>query len=313
MHLMLCRCRGCIGSDDGPRRDDAGAPAIPARVRMSAGWRAALARILGIGDSPPPPGSGRGARRLIGVDLAWGERSHSGCAELVWDNGELVLDRVDLLHRIDEIVDWIGPERGDWAVAVDAPLVILNKTGGREAGEQASRLYSPYEAGTLLINLDRFGGHHRGGRLLRELEAHGGQLVEQAADARGRRLVFETYPHIVMVELFGLERTIKYKHGSDVFKCAGQRQLAYLIRRHLCSDSAHPRVRINSLLDGLLREPDSILDGRSLKDREDKLDAIVCAYMSAWLDAGCPLQGLGRPGTGVMVTPALRGIGPPLL
>ena len=280
---------------------------------MSAGWLAALARILGTGDSPRPPSDGRGRRRLIGVDLAWGERNHSGCVELVWDRGELVLERVDLLHRIDEIVDWIGPERGDWVVAVDAPLVILNRTGGREAGEQASRLYSPYEAGTLRINLDRFGKHHRGGRLLRELEAYGGRLVEQAADARHRRLVFETYPHIAMVELFGLERTVKYKHGSEAFRRAGQRQLTYLIRRHLCSDSAHPRLRINNALDGLLHEPDPILDDRGLKDREDKLDAIICAYMSAWLDAGCPLQGLGRPGTGVMITPALRGIGPPLL
>lgn len=302
-----------MGSDDGPRRDDAGTLAFPARVRMSAGWRAAFARILSRDDSPLPPGDGRGTRRLIGVDLAWGERSHSGCAELVWDNGELVLKRVDLLHRIGDFADWIGPGRGDWAVAVDAPLVILNKTGGREADEQASRLYSSYEAGALPAGLDQFGEDHRGGRLLRELKAHGGRLVERSAEADGRRLIFETYPHIAMVELFGLERTIKYKRGSDAFRLAGQQQLAYLIRRHLCSGSAHPRLRINSVLDGLLREPDSILNGRGLKDREDKLDAIVCAYMSAWLDAGCPLQGLGRPGTGVMVTPALRGIGPPLL
>ena len=116
-----------------------------------------------------------------------------------------------------------------------------------------------------------------------------------------------------MVELFGLERTIKYKHGGNAFRRAGQRQLVYLIRRHLCSESAHPRLRINDALDRLLREPDQLLSDRELKNREDILDAVISAYMAAWLDAGCPLQGLGRPGTGVMITPGLRGIGPPLL
>ena len=282
-------------------------------THMSAGWRSALARILGAGDPTPTVQADNGGRRLIGIDLAWGERSHSGCAELAWDRGELVLESVDLLHQIGEIVDWIRPERGDWVIAVDAPLVVLNQTGGREAGQLASRLYGRYEAGASLINLERLGQHHRGGRLLSELETHDGRLLEQAVDADRPRLVFETYPHIVMVELFGLERTIKYKHGGNAFRRAGQRQLVYLIRRHLCSESAHPRLRINDALDRLLREPDQLLSDRELKDREDILDAVISAYMAAWLDAGCPLQGLGRPGTGVMITPGLRGIGPPLL
>ena len=66
------------------------------------------------------------ARRLIGIDLAWVEGNCSGCVELVWDDDRLKLTRLRLICEIDDIVKWIDPERGEWIVAVDAPLVIRN-------------------------------------------------------------------------------------------------------------------------------------------------------------------------------------------
>ena len=254
------------------------------------------------------------ARRLIGVDLAWRERNPSGCAELVWDGGGLRLARLDLLGSIDEIVEWIEPLRGAWVVAVDAPLVIRNQTGPRAADAQADEFYGRFHAGAYPANLERFGGDHRGGRLLRALTATapGGRLVESLGAVGGPRLVFETYPHIVMVELFRLRRIIKYKRGGEVRQREGKRQLAGCIREHLCGPRADPRLRVDDALDALLRELDPGLRGKALKDREDGLDGLICAYVAAWLDAGRPLQGLGDAGFGVMITPSLRGIRPPL-
>ena len=254
-----------------------------------------------------------GGRRLIGIDLAWGEGNGSGCAELVRENGALSLSRLDLLYSTDEIVEWIAPERGDWVVAVDAPLVVLNETGRRAADAEASRFYGRFEAGAYPANrkvLTKYarGGEHRGEQLLRALEAGGAKLVERAEDAVAGRLAFETYPHIVMVELFGLVRTIKYKKGSDADKRRGQRQLCAAIREHLCDPSARPRLRIDDRLEQLLSEPDPILKGAALKSREDTLDGLVCAYAAAWIDSGRPMQGLGEVGAGVMITPEVRGI-----
>lgn len=249
-------------------------------------------------------------RRLIGVDLAWGERNPSGCAELVWDGGGLRLSRLALLHSLEDIVEWIEPERGDWAVAIDAPLVIRNQTGPRAADAQADEFYMRFHAGAYPANLDRFGENHRGGRLLRMLavEPNGGRLVEGPAALAAPRLVFETYPHIVTIELFGLDRIVKYKKGTDDFKRRGQRQLVEHIREHLCGPRANPRLRPDAALEDLLREPDVPLRGRALKDREELLDGLVSAYMAAWLDAGRPVQGLGEVGAGVMVVPQVRGI-----
>ena len=256
---------------------------------------------------------GMGRRRLIGIDLAWGEGNGSGCAELVREEGGLSLSRLDLLYSTDEIVQWIAPEQGDWVIAVDAPLVVLNETGRRAADAEASRFYGRFEAGAYPANrkvLTKYarGGEHRGEQLLRALQSGGAKLVERAEDAVAGRLAFETYPHIVMVELFGLERTIKYKKGTDADKRRGQRQLCAAIREHLCGPSASPRLRIDDLLEEMLADPEPPLTGVRLKSHEDVLDGLVCAYTAAWVDMGRPIQGLGEVGAGVMITPEVRGI-----
>lgn len=253
------------------------------------------------------------ARRLIGIDLAWSQRNGTGCAELLRDGGELTLTRIDICHSIDEIVEWIDPKRGKWVVAVDAPLVVTNEEGRRCADAQASKLYHPYHAGAYPTNLKLLGKDHRGGQLLKKLEERCGDIVECADHLNGSRLTFETYPHIVMVELFGLNKTIKYKKGRVACRRCGQRKLAKKIRHHLCGSSASPRLHPNDALDSLLHEPDPILKGRRLKHREDRLDALICAYTAAWLDAERPLLGLGQVGAGVMLAPHLRGIGSPLV
>ena len=251
-------------------------------------------------------------RRLIGVDLAWSERNGTGCVELVWDGDELELSRVELCGSLEEIVEWIEPERGDWVAAVDAPLVVRNWTGMRAADREVSRWYGRFEAGAYPASLELLGAEHRGGQLLGALRARGAGLVEEAGDVGGGRLVFETYPHVVMVELFGLERTIKYKKKSKRSVAQmrrGQRELAGAIREWLCGAGADPRLRVGDGLEALLEEPEPVLRGGGLKGREDRLDGLVCAYLAGWVDGGRPWQGFGEVGKGVMVVPAVRGIG----
>lgn len=248
-------------------------------------------------------------RRLIGLDLAWKEGNGTGCVELKWDGDELALSCVKLCSSVKEIVEWIDQERGDWVVAVDAPLVVENETGQREADSVATKRYGRCGAGAYPANKGLLGEDHPGGKLLRKLKSRNTTLVEAAEHLNSGRLVFETYPHIVMVELFG--HTFKYKKGLVAKRRAGQQELADAIRTHLCGEAAAPRLQIDDVLDELLCEPASILKGRELKKREDKLDAVICAYTAAWVDAGRPLQGLGEVGSGVMITPSLRGICPP--
>lgn len=155
------------------------------------------------------------------------------------------------------------------------------------------------------------------------LDGYGGSLIEHSEGIRREskipeRLVFETYPHPAMVELFGLERTIKYKRVLVSKKSAGQQELAEAIRKHFCAESAQPRLRIDDSsgsLQELLRKPDQDLQGIDLDRRGDLLDAVVCAYVAAWVDRGAPFRAFGKPGEGVVIVPWvrwMREIGPPL-
>ena len=280
-----------------------------------------------------------GERRLIGIDLAWGKRDGSepkgsGCAELVWKDDELELKRFDLLGRVGEIIKWLQPDGGDWVAAIDAPLVICNKTGQRPAEKQASHYYGCFEANADSASLKNpnFGEHYQGRMIRKQLKELGGTLVERVEHLGDGPLFFETYPHVAMVELFRLERTIKYKRGwvnrhyprEERFErqLEGVQQLVGQIREHLCASDARPRLLPGDNLDELLGRPASSRSRADLDRCGDLLDGLVCAYTAAWLDlagrdrergdGAFPLAGLGEVGEGVMIVPGVLGIGPAL-
>lgn len=243
-------------------------------------------------------------RRLIGIDLAWSEGNCSGCAELVSDGGKLTLTRARLICEIDDIVKWIQPECGEWIVAIDAPLVVRNKTKSRDADRAVSSRYGTRHAGARPANRNELGKNHRGGQLLQALtEQHDGILVEEPCKLVGPRLVFETYPHPATIELFRRDCIIKYKNVNVAEQRAGQMELVKEIRRHLTSKRAKPRLCRNEALKRLLRKPNPDLTGDALKARENKLDALLCAYVAAWAGAGGCMEGFGTLGKGVIMIP----------
>ena len=258
-------------------------------------------------------------RRLIGIDLAWGEGkpnrpNASGCAEFIWVDGELWLTRLDLLCSLDDIVEWIEPDRGDWVIAIDAPLVVLNAVGQRQAEAEISDRYGRFESQALPSNLTNptLGGKgHRPGRLWRVLEDHCATLVERSENVRreseiAERLVIETYPHAAMIELFNREKTIKYKRVKAADKPKGLRELAAEICKHFCAESAKPHLRTDDVLESLLRGPDPSLRGVARDRHGDLLDAVVCAYVAAWVDRGAPFRAFGALGEGVIIVPWKR-------
>ena len=243
-------------------------------------------------------------RRLIGIDLAWKDGNCSGCVELVADGDRLTLTRVRLICEIDDIVKWIDPERGEWIVAIDAPLVVRNRDKSREAERQVNRCYTTRHASARPASHKSLGKNHRGGQLLRALtEKHCGDLIEEPHKLIGPRLVFETYPHPATIELFGRGCIVKYKNVSVVEQRDGQEELVKEIRRHLASGRGTPQLCRNGALKRLLRKPNPPLEGDELKAREDRLDALLCAYIAAWAGAGRPMKGFGALGKGVIMVP----------
>ncbi len=244
---------------------------------------------------------------FIGVDLAWSERNLSGIAILRGDHSGLELVQSGTVDTIEAIADWIRPLLGDWWIAIDAPIVVNNRSGRRESDAAISRIYQRFDVGAYPTNLSILQNRVRGRDLVQTLAGDGVGVLAALPRARARgRWAFETYPHVGLVELFGLDRIVKYKHGPVSRRRAGQTELASLLRRH--APRLEPPLRLNAHLSRLLQTPSAEFHGWALQGREDELDAVVCAYLAAHLWAWGPSRQrlLGKPSDGIVILPALR-------
>lgn len=220
----------------------------------------------------------------IGLDLAWSARNLSGAATLRGSaDGAVLCGQPELLGELDAIVAYVERQAGTGPalVAVDAPLRVPNPTGRRPAEAELAALFQRYEAGAHPANrrlLDR-GDGVRGELLVARLEQLGFQHVAGFDAGAGGRLITEVFPHPAMVALFGLARTLKYKarqgRPDELRHAEWRRYQTYM----LGLAHADPPLLGHA---GLLALDVAGLRGGALKGYEDKVDALLCAYIALY-------------------------------
>ena len=167
-----------------------------------------------------------------------------------------------------------------------------------------TRVFGPYDAGVYPATkrtIGRYGGQ-RIWTLLEALVARGFVHDCTLPPRRPGRYVFETYPHAATVALFHLPRILKYKarQGRSIEARIGAlRELEI----HLQS-----LEKFEPALDGVKGHLERSLArsrGGALKDYEDRLDAVLCAYVAAyywtWGTRRCAI--FGSLEGGYIVTP----------
>ncbi|WP_182525063.1 DUF429 domain-containing protein [Nocardioides dongkuii] len=240
--------------------------------------------------SPPPT--------YVGLDLAWGPKGATGVAVLDAD--------ARLLHvstqRTDDEIDAVlsAYVEGPCLVAIDAPLIVKNPTGSRPAEKALSKDFRRFEAATHPSNTGKpeFADGGRAWHLAKRLG-----LDVNPRSGRARRAI-EVYPHPAIVVLFGLGRTLKYKHkqGRDL----------ELLRSELLELMRHVEsvVTVEETWAALRRQVEQATRKSELRVVEDQVDAVVCAYVGLFADRwpdrtttyGDPDPGWDQ---GYIVTPAL--------
>ncbi len=220
---------------------------------------------------------------FIGLDLAWSPRNMTGGAVITGDATGGTLTDVALLHDDAAIVDYVELQAGDGPaiVAVDAPLQVPNVTGQRPAEAELARIFRQYEAGAHPANRQRlaFNGVVRGEHLVAALERRG--FIHKPTIAAGEpvRQVIEVFPHPAMVALFGLERTLKYKARPQrpltLRQTEWQRYQDYLRALNQADPPLHGQEK-------LLTQEVAGLRGKRLKEYEDRVDALFCAYIALY-------------------------------
>lgn len=245
---------------------------------------------------------------LVGVDLAWSARHPSGVAILSGGRGPLRFVGAGIFGSVDEIARQILALDGAVWVAIDAPLIVTNQDGRRPADRLVSRHYGRFEAGAYPTNRTLLDDRLRGGELVERLVSAGVHVADDPlppSRAAGS-WAFETYPHAAMVELFGLNRTIKYKKGRRDSKREGLARLTDLLRTRL--PTLDPPLPLSRSLALMLAAPPTAMVGAALKAYEDRVDALVCAYLAAhlWRWGEIRNWALGPPGAGTVILPAIR-------
>ena len=231
---------------------------------------------------------------FIGVDLGWYGKP-SGLASIGLEGSVLRLRNIARLESVDEILAWIQSEAGSGGAvaAVDAPLVIRNQTSIRPAERELNRDFRRFHAGCHAANLGRPFARNVVA-FSRRLETLGFGHGASIGPRQEGRFQIEVHPHAATVNLFGLDRIVKYKRGTREQRARELRRLRGLALSRL--PTLDPPLS--------LRLPPVPRTG-GIKPVEDKIDAVLCAYVGAcwWIGATGRNTLYGDEANGYIVVP----------
>jgi predicted RNase H-like nuclease len=233
---------------------------------------------------------------FVGVDLGW-TTGATGLAVLRIEGGHLAIAALSLARRHDEALEWIEQQTSasNAMIAIDAPTVIRNQTGQRPGERELNSVFRKQLLACHPANLGRPFAY-KTTAFAAALEARGFLHAAAIEPRIPGRYQIEVFPHAAIVRLFQLECRLPYKKGRVAQRAA----MLEVLGRH-----------IESLRDGdpplFATDLPSIhgAKGRARKDVEDKLDAILCAYVGAyyWYWGLARNDVFGNQSTGYLVVP----------
>lgn len=217
--------------------------------------------------------------KFIGIDLGWRSQP-SGLCCLEWIDGQLQLLDLDRKEAIADILTWIDqsvqPDQPA-IIAVDAPTLIPNATGSRLPDKLSHKYFGKYHAGCYPAN-QNLPFADRTINFGLELESRGFAHAPTIEPQKLSRYQIEVFPHPAIVNLFNLERILKYKKGRLT-----ERRLELIKLQNYLLDilpSLSPSLRPLRLCGSFPSEIPTT--GAALKATEDKLDSLICAYVAAY-------------------------------
>ncbi|MFG1394693.1 DUF429 domain-containing protein [Xanthobacter agilis] len=232
---------------------------------------------------------------VLGIDAAWTEANPSGVALVGRFRGAWRL--LEVAGSYQAFLDR-GQERGltgaaerlaglkPAVVAVDMPMSRLPITARRVADNAVSRAFGARKCGTHTPSAVRPGGVGR--RLQDDLARDGYELGTLSARPP---CVIEVYPHPALLTLTGAPERVPYKVGKirsywpDVSAAERRSRLMVVWSRIVGA--------LDARIEGVARAmplPDAGQRGAELKAYEDRLDAVVCAWVGIEV-----LEGRARP------------------
>jgi predicted RNase H-like nuclease len=241
--------------------------------------------------------------KIIGIDLAWqSERNTTALAIGELHNGVLRISELyDSLAGLREIKDVIERQVDIGGVAIDASLIIENDSGQRPCEKALSKVYGGRKSSCHASNKTLY-PNASSAALATYLSERGFAHLGRPNEERWQ---IECYPHPAIIEIFDLPERLSYKKGRVGEKKQGQVQLANLIIT--LEDSQVLKLQTSAEVSDYLVEENILAKrGRRMKQNEDALDSIICAYIGALYASEIPNSIFGSIATGYIYVPTKR-------
>jgi predicted RNase H-like nuclease len=243
---------------------------------------------------------------FIGLDLAWTPHHETGICILEGDARSVRLLRLDCcIDTPDGFARLCDSSGADVVAAIDAPLLVHPD---RRAERELGTVFGKYKAGAYSANLP----------FLTKMNGLAGPLLAEALRSRGfdlapsrvsretaGRFALEVFPHPAHVVLFGLDERIPYKKGPVAARRAAL--LDYQSRLRRLFEEELPGVLSSQPVGEALSRDAVLAVGKALKNLEDRLDALTCAYVAyhCWKHGPEGFRVFGCDEHGSIVTPRL--------
>ena len=256
--------------------------------------------------------------RFLGIDLAWGlggPHPLTGRARRPNETGLCLLDdrgvilEAGWVRGVEAVAEWVAEhERPGDVIAIDAPLIVVNETGMRQAERAVGRGYGRWKVAANASS--RTLAARAGEVLLARLGERDIRYTDGTSPPpHGTTVAFECYPYTTLVgapELgYEVERP-RYKRLIPTIprdEARARRAVAAddLLQRMARMADARPPLRMDSHPEtARLLDEESPLRDAAYKHREDLLDAVLCAWTAAlWLDDAIGRR--GAPGEHVQI------------
>lgn len=239
--------------------------------------------------------------KLAGIDLGWKGKGTNSAMTI----GELqkkdfyIIDVITPLRTIDEVAKALFVHSDIFGLAIDAPLIVNNYSGQRTCERLLSSDYGSRKASCHSSNLTLY-PNPAGVDLAKKLILKG-----YSHASLSDKFIIECYPHPAIIEIFGLSERILYKKGRVLIRRSGQKSLVKLISK--LSKSLILMLDIpNNLRSFISPAIINNLKGKSLKENEDALDSIICAYIAALFKLNVQSQTFGDKKDGYIYVPQIH-------
>lgn len=192
------------------------------------------------------------------------------------EDGGVRLISADTLRSHEDTLRWITRHRGrgQCTLVVNAPVIVENLSGARPCDRLLLEHFTRFRIDEYANNTVSASHPRTMGRALMRMG------FDPNPAGEGDRLV-ETHTQAAQVLLFGVDRPVRLKSGPiGARKEAVQRFRELIVERlYPGPPSLEPSGALEALMGAHL--PD--LNGTRLGELEERLEALLCAYIAAYL------------------------------